>query len=35
VSLPKTILTDYRGTLGDTTMRKMDKALKIALAIED
>ena len=35
VSLPKAILTDYRGTLGGNTLREMDAALKVALAIED
>jgi mRNA interferase MazF len=35
VSLPKSILTNYRGTLADNTLREMDTALKVALAIED
>lgn len=35
VSLPKSVLTDYRGTLGANTLREMDAALKVALAVED
>ena len=35
VSLPKTVLTDYRGTLDVDTLREVDASLRVALAIED
>jgi len=34
VSLPKTMLTDYIGTLNATKIRQLDAALAVALALE-
>ena len=35
VSLPKSVLTDYVGTLSDEKIEELNKALKIALDIPD
>jgi mRNA interferase MazF len=35
VSFPKSILTDYVGSLSQDKLEKLNKALKVALAIED
>jgi mRNA interferase MazF len=35
VSLPKSVLTYYVGSLKRDTLRELDKALAIALAVED
>ena len=35
VSFPKSILTDFIGSLSEGKLNKLNKALKIALAIED
>lgn len=35
VSFPKSILTDYIGSLSDGKVEELNRALKVALAIED
>ena len=35
VSFPKSILTDFIGSLSEEKLNKLNKALKVALAIED
>ena len=35
VSLPKSMLTDYTGSLSATKLRELDKALKMALQLHD
>ena len=35
VSLPKSMLTDFVGTLSVERIRSLDRALRVALAIED
>ncbi len=35
ISLPKSVLTNYLGKLGEYTLQELDEALRVALGLED